>query len=255
MLRAEQLTVRRSGRCLLQSITLRLTAGQVVGVLGPNGAGKSSLIGALTGELPADSGELWLNQRRLADWSPQQRAIQLAVLPQQSALRFGFSVESVVALGRLPHVESRCAREQAVTQALDALDLGAFRQRNYLQLSGGEQQRVQLARILAQLWPVREGQVLLLDEPLSMLDPQHQQKCLQEIRRLASSGVAVLLVLHDLNLAARYCDQLLVVQEGVISAQGTPEQVLTEQHLERLFGVQVLIQTHPLAGHPLVLWR
>ena len=160
-----------------------------------------------------------------------------------------------MAFGGLPHSEARQQTEQRVAAALQAADAVHLRGRNYLELSGGERQRVHLARVLAQLWPGQPGQVLLLDEPTAMLDPAHQHGILQAVRQLAGRGVAVLVVLHDLNLAARYCDHLLLLHQRHVHAQGSPAQVLEAGLLEQVFGLPVLVQRHPLLDHPLVLIR
>jgi len=255
MLRVEQLEVRRGQGVVLSGIDLQLHPGEVLGVLGPNGAGKSTLLAAMTGELPASAGQVMLDQRALDDWAGPERARRLAVLPQSSSLNFAFRVEEVVAMGRLPHDSGRVRDAQIVQQALQAADAVHLAGRSYLALSGGERQRVHLARVLAQLWPGGEGQILLLDEPTSMLDPLHQHTCLRAVRRLAESGAAVLVILHDLNLAARYCDRLLLLEQGRAHALGTPAEVLRAEPLQAVFGLEVLVQTHPERGHPLIIAR
>ncbi len=255
MLRSEGLAVRRGGRAVLQGIDLQLRPGEVLGVLGPNGAGKSSLLAALCGELAAAGGAVWFDGRPLAHWPALQRARRLAVLPQSSSLDFAFRVEEVVALGRLPHASGSAADRRIVEAALEAADIAALHGRNYLTLSGGERQRVHLARVLAQLWPGDVGQVLLLDEPTAMLDPQHQHRCLAAARQLAARGVAVLVILHDLNLAARYCERLLLLAEGRVQALGATREVLRAELLEVVFGLPVLVREHPERGHPLVIAR
>ena len=255
MLRVERLEVRRGSCVVLSGIDLQLRPGEVRGVLGPNGAGKSTLLAALTGELPASTGQVTLDQRALDDWSGPERARRLAVLPQSSSLNFAFRVEEVVAMGRLPHDSGRVRDAQIVQEALHAADAAHLAGRSYLELSGGERQRVHLARVLAQLWPGGDGQILLLDEPTSMLDPLHQHTCLQAVRHLAESGAAVLVILHDLNLAARYCDRLLLLEQGRAHALGTPAEVLRAEPLQAVFGLEVLVQTHPERGHPLIVAR
>ena len=158
-------------------------------------------------------------------------------------------------MGRMPHDTGMVADEQIVARVLRAVDAEHLSGRSYLQLSGGERQRVHLARVLAQLWPGADGQVLLLDEPTSMLDPLHQLSVLDAVRRFADQGAGVLIILHDLNLAARYCDQLLLLGNGGVQASGTPEQVLQPEPLHRVFGVDVLVQPHPERGHPLIIAR
>lgn len=255
MLSVDDLTVERGGATVLAGISLALQPGEVLGVLGPNGAGKSTLLGALCGELAPARGEVWLDRWRLRDWPGGERARRLAVLPQSSTLNFAFRVYQVVAMGRLPHASGRTCDEQIVRAALQAADALHLAERSYLALSGGERQRVHLARVLAQLWPGGAGQVLLLDEPTSMLDPLHQHTTLQAVRAFAEQGAAVLVILHDLNLAARYCDRLLLLERGRPHALGSPEQVLQAEPLQAVFGLEVLVQRHPERGHPLIVAR
>ena len=255
MLRAENLSVRRGPCTVLTGVDLALQPGEVLGVLGPNGAGKSTLLGALCGELEADIGSVTLDDRALGQWPGRERARRLAVLPQSSSLSFAFLVAEVVAMGRLPHDTGRVRDAEIVDAALRAADAEHLSGRSYLALSGGERQRVHLARVLAQLWPGGEGQVLLLDEPTSALDPLHQHTTLQAVRDFASQGAAVLVILHDLNLAARHCDRILLLQDGRPHALGLPEEVLRAEPLRAVFGLDVLIQRHPERGHPLIVAR
>ncbi|UVE17033.1 heme ABC transporter ATP-binding protein [Pseudomonas sp. LS44] len=255
MLCAENLSVRRGTSLVLADIQLELQPGEVLGVLGPNGAGKSTLLAALCGELQPSSGQVSLHGRALADWSGPERAQQLAVLPQSSTLNFAFRVEDVVGMGRLPHASGRQRDKEIIVEALQAADALHLAGRSYLELSGGERQRVHLARVLAQLWPGTQGQSLLLDEPTSMLDPLHQHTTLQATRAFAGRGVAVLVILHDLNLAARYCDRILLLEQGRAHALGSPQDVLRAEPLQAVFGLEVLVQQHPERGHPLIVAR
>lgn len=255
MLLAEGLQVRRAGLTVLANIDLHLRTGEVLGVLGPNGAGKSSLLAALCGELPLAAGSVSLLGRPLRRWRGTERAQRLAVLPQRSSLDFAFRVEEVVAMGRLPHASGSDEDARIVAQALRAADIEHLAGRSYLALSGGERQRVHVARIFAQLWPAAAGKVLLLDEPVSMLDPLHQHLTLQAVREMAANGVAVMVILHDLNLAARYCDQLLLLRSGQVRAFGSPVEVMRAEMLKAVFDLEVLVQTHPELGHPLIIDR
>lgn len=255
MLEVRGLHLCRGSTEVLRDISFQLHPGQVLGVLGPNGAGKSSLLGALCGELTPSQGQVSLAGRALSQWSGQARARRLAVLPQVSSLGFSFSVEEVVGMGRLPHATGQQRDREVIEAALNAADACHLIGRSYLALSGGERQRVHLARVLAQLWPGEEGTTLLLDEPTSMLDPLHQHTTLQAVRAIAERGAAVLVVLHDLNLASRYCDRILLLEQGRNYALDTPEQVLTPAALKVVFGIEVLVQPHPERGHPLIITR
>lgn len=255
MLQAEGLYLRRGQQDVLQGIDLQLPPGQIVGVLGPNGAGKSSLLGALSGEFVPAQGQVTLQGQPLSDWPGPERAQRLAVLPQVASLGFAFQVQDVVGMGRMPHATGRLRDAQIVEAALLAADAAHLAQRSYLALSGGERQRVHLARVMAQLWPGEEGVTLLLDEPTSMLDPLHQHTTLEAVRRFADRGAAVLLILHDLNLAARYCDQILLLEQGRCYALASPASALTPKALKAVFGIDVIVQAHPERGHPLVIAR
>jgi len=255
MLEVEGLHLRRGSSDVLHDIDLQLLPNQVLGVLGPNGAGKSSLLGALCGELLPSQGRVMLQGKALDEWPGQARAQRLAVLPQVSSLGFAFRVEEVVGMGRLPHGSGQQRDREIVEAALRAADAWHLIDRSYLALSGGERQRVHLARVLAQLWPGAEGSTLLLDEPTSMLDPLHQHTTLQAVRSFADRGAAVLVILHDLNLAARYCDRILLLEGGRCHALASPPDVLTPTALKAVFGIEVLVQPHPERGHPLIITR
>jgi iron complex transport system ATP-binding protein len=255
MLSARRLTLRRGSKLLLREVDLQLQAGEILGVLGPNGAGKSTLLEGLSGELKPAAGTVWLGGRLLADWPGALRARRLAVLPQSSGLSFAFRVADVVSMGRMPHATGHEQDAQIVMAALGAADASHLSERSYLELSGGERQRVHLARVLAQLWPGGCEQTLLLDEPTSMLDPLHQHRTLQAVRGFAERGGAVMVILHDLNLAARYCDRLLLLNDGVVHASGLPEEVLRAEPLREVFALDVLVQRHPERGHPLIITR
>ncbi|KMM82790.1 iron complex transport system ATP-binding protein [Pseudomonas taetrolens] len=255
MLRTENLQIRRDRNVVLAGVSLEVRPGEVLGVLGPNGAGKSTLLAALCGELAPGEGQVWLDEQPLSHWKGGQRAQRLAVLPQTSTLDFAFRVEEVVGMGRLPHQTGRVRDAEIIHAALQAADVEHLKGRSYLALSGGERQRVHLARVLAQLWPGQDGQTLLLDEPTSMLDPLHQHTTLKAIRAFADFGAAVLIILHDLNLAARYCDRLLLLEEGRPRAIGCPQTVLRPDLLKTVFGLDVLVHPHPELGHPLIIAR
>ncbi|QKV53664.1 heme ABC transporter ATP-binding protein [Comamonas antarctica] len=260
MLSAHQLGCRRGSRQILGGIDLEMRPGEVLGVLGANGAGKTTLLSTLAGELPASEGRLELDGRALSGWTPAELARRRAVLPQSPSLGFDLSVHDVVAMGAYPFPEiAPDAHEALLRRALREADACALADRRYLGLSGGEQQRVQFARVLAQVLGARQAQqyrALLLDEPTSSLDPRHQLLLLRTVQALArAEGIAALVVLHDVNLAAQWCDRLLLLARGRSVAQGTPAEVLTPQALQQVYELPVSVLPHPLHAHaPLVVF-
>jgi iron complex transport system ATP-binding protein len=252
---ADNISLHLSGFDLLRNISLEVEAAKVTAIVGPNGAGKSSLLKVLTGEMAATKGEVSLNNRLLQDWPMLDRAQLLAVLPQHTLLNFPFTADEVVGLGRIPHNTGVAKDTQIIAEALALVDASYLQKRFYTQMSGGEKQRVQLARVLAQIWqasPLGE-QFLVLDEPTSAFDLSHQKLTLDIVRQLARKGVGVVMVLHDLNLAARCADNLVVFDGGVIAAQGSPEAVLSEALIDKVFGVKSIIAQHPVTKRPLVI--
>ena len=252
---ARGISLHLSGFDLLRNISLEVEAGKVTTIVGPNGAGKSSLLKVLTGEMPPTAGDVYLNSRLLNQWSLLEKAQMLAVLPQHTLLNFSFTADEVVGLGRIPHQTGSAKDVEIVAEALELVDASYLQRRFYTQMSGGEKQRVQLARVLAQIWqPSCLGkQFLVLDEPTSAFDLSHQKLTLDIVRQLAQKGVGVVMVVHDLNLAARCADKIVVIDRGVIAAQGSPEVVLTETLIDKVFGVKSIISEHPITKRPLVI--
>lgn len=255
MLEAQGLSFSIAGFSLLRDIDLRVEPGKVTAIIGPNGAGKTSLLRLLTGEQRPTAGNIALSGRPLGDWSSTQLASVMAVLPQSSRLDFPFTAREVVMMGRIPHATGLVRDTAIVDAALAAVDGSYLDKRFYTHMSGGEKQRVQLARVLAQIWePVTDhARVLILDEPTSSFDLAHQQLTITNMRSFAAQGVGVLVVIHDLNMAARCADQLLVLSCGRIAAFGSPQQVLTATTIKQVFNVDVSIGINPLTGTPLVI--
>jgi iron complex transport system ATP-binding protein len=245
------------GQALLSDITLALEPGAVLALAGPNGAGKSSLLQLISGDIRISAGQLTFGGRSLAEWSPQDRAQHLAVLPQMSLLNFPYTVEEVVMLGRTPHCSGHQADRDVVQEALQLTDTLHLRHRLYTQLSVGEKQRAQLARVFAQVCGDESlvGSLLLLDEPTSALDLAHQQQVLLAVRQLTRRGCSAVLVIHDLNLAASIADQILVLDKGRQAALGRPDQVFTQELFKQVFDVDVTISDHPQGGFPLITPR
>lgn len=228
---------------LLHELDFCLTPGKFYGLLGPNGAGKSTLMRILAGELRATTGSVTYEEQSLEDWSLLKLAQKRAALPQRPTLSFAYTVDEVVALGRSPF--SRDSEEsingpKAINDSLNAFQLNDLRDRNYLTLSGGEQQRVQLARIMAQIWrpdDVKGTRYLLLDEPATGLDLSHQHSILKSLRETSRNDTVVLAALHDPNHVAAYTDSILVLSAGKLVAQGNTEDNLNDDLLEKYFCV------------------
>lgn len=251
VLEMRDLSLSLNKRHLLQDINLRLIAGQVTVLIGANGAGKSTLFKCVAGE-HNPSGQLRLFGRERHLWCRQALARQLAVLPQQSSLQFPFLAQEVVSLGRIPHHSSQRVNAAIIEQCMHQANVWHLRDAPYPRLSGGERQRVHFARVLAQLVGSAVERLLLLDEPTAALDLGQQHALLSEARQLARQGCAVLIIVHDLNLAARYGDQLVLLDAGSIVSQGLPEQVLTTANVEQYFGYQAQLLHSPLGHRVLV---
>lgn len=247
LVRAEGLGVDRGGKTLLDSVDVELRAGELTVVVGPNGAGKSTLLRTLSGELVPTRGRVTLAGRELAAWDAKALARRRAVVAQHVHVAFPWTVWDLVALGRLPHDGSPAETTGIVERALDQVGLRQLAERNSHDLSGGEMQRVHLARSIAQLSGMAAA-VLLLDEPTASLDPAHQHETLRLARQLARTGHAVLCILHDLALAARYADRALVLERGLCAGQGPAAEVLEPGLLARVFKIRTIRHTDPASG-------
>ncbi len=257
-LRATDLSCRQDGRALLDGVSLHVEPGQLHCIVGPNGAGKSTLLSLLSGERAAQNGSVSYNGHPLTQLTLAQRAQVRAVLPQRDLLTFAFTVDEVVRLGRMPARQHGAEREaEIVEQAMRATDTWALRDHDYTTLSGGERSRVQLARVLCQIWePAEQGaRILLLDEPTASLDIAHQHRNLQWLKTFAANGVAIVVILHDLNLAMTYADQVTLLDQGRAIASGTPMEVLTEQNLESVYRIKVAILRTAQIPHPIIVAR
>ncbi len=258
MLEARQVGVILGDKVLLDNVSLTLLPGQVTALLGPNGAGKSTLLKVLTGDVMPTYGAVYLDGRPLEGWSLVERARRRAVVPQESSLAFPFTAFEVVLLGRAPHVALReTPHDVAIAQqAMAQTRVDHLAARAYPSLSGGERQRVQFSRALAQIWEALPGgsaRWLLLDEPTSSLDLAHQYEAMAVARQLAQEGVGVVVVVHDLNLAAYVADEIVLLDRGRITAEGRPEDVLTAERIRAVFGLDVVVTPHPHHGRPYVV--
>ena len=253
MLKIENLSVSYAQRRVLHAVSLDVQSGQVLALIGPNGAGKSTLVRAVSGVIPVLAGKVQADGVDLLSLPAMQRARYLAVVPQAISMPPAFTVWETVLLGRTPYLnflgqvsekDKQIAR--LALQRVDALDLA---DRHVGELSGGEQQSVLLARALTQSTPI-----LLLDEPTVHLDLQHQVNLMETICRLAhSDNLAVLVALHDLNLAARYAERVALLVEGEVKATGSARQVLTPELISDAYKLPVRVVPHPFEDVPLVL--
>lgn len=253
----DQLAFAVRGRTLLHPLSGALAAGRVTAILGPNGAGKSTLLGLLCGSLKATQGTVALDGQALACWPHASLARRRAVLAQDNAVAFNLTVQEVVALGRYPHRQCPSRQENhIVAQAMALAGVAGMAQQGIQHLSGGERARAHFARVLAQVWeaPEQGSRWLFLDEPTAALDLRHQTDLLQRARDWATQqGVGVVAVVHDLNLALRFADRALVLDQGHCVADGPPAQVLTPALLAQVWGVQAWCSTTP-GGEPRLQW-
>lgn len=250
-LTATDITLHAGRRRILHGVSLSAPAGALTAIVGPNGSGKTTLIRALTGEV-RHGGTVALDGRDVASLSPAVLAGVRGVLPQASLLSFPFTVREVVRLG----CDAAMTRPPSVETALSSVGLPGFEGRFYQELSGGEQQRVQLARVLAQVWePVLDGHPrwLFLDEPVASLDIGHQLTVMRLARDYARRGGGVVAVMHDLNLTAQFADQVVLLHDGHVAAAGAPREVLTSETLSLAYGCSLRVGETPPPGVPFVL--
>ncbi|MES9970325.1 MAG: ABC transporter ATP-binding protein [Candidatus Thiodiazotropha sp.] len=236
LLSGKGLRVTRGQRPILKGVEITLHPGEMLGLIGPNGAGKSTLLRALAGVIEADAEELSLDGKALESIPHAERARRIAYLPQLSEIAWPMSVERIIELGRTPHLEPwqsvGDADREIIERVICHTDLLDFRNRSFNTLSGGEQARVLLARAM-----VTEPDILLADEPVSALDPAHQLDVMNLLRQHCDSGHAVIVVLHDLSLAAHYCHRLQLLHQGATLAEGSAEAVLNEKNLAEAYEI------------------
>jgi iron complex transport system ATP-binding protein len=252
-LQAIDITVQLGRRQVLRQVNFTATAGRVTAIVGPNGSGKTTLLRAMTGEV-AHSGQVYLNGADTARLSPWELAAVRAVQPQSSTIAFPFTVLEIVRLGLSAGLSA--ADSHVPLQALEAVGLHGFSGRMYQDLSGGEQQRVQLARVITQVWePMVDGapRWLILDEPVASLDIGHQFTVMDLTRNYAARGGGVVAVMHDLNLTAMFADHVVLMQAGAVAATGTPQEVLTDETLARTYSCPVPVNTTPPDKIPFLL--
>ncbi|GAK32454.1 hemin import ATP-binding protein HmuV [Iodidimonas nitroreducens] len=260
MLMLDDVSFSRGDAPILDRVSLQIVPGRLTVLIGPNGAGKSTALRLLAGEIAPHRGSVSLGGRPLSAWNSRALSQCRAILPQSSDISFNFTVFDIAALGRLPHGERPASphAQRIIWQALARTRVSHLADRPFPTLSGGERQRVQLARVLAQIWPESPPQAknspsyLLLDEPTSALDPGQQIALLSVAKDFAAQGYGVFAILHDLNQASAFADHLAILESGRLIAQGRPEKVLTRANIRDVWGMDVaLLQPHG-PGRPVI---
>ncbi|WP_266076387.1 heme ABC transporter ATP-binding protein [Haladaptatus caseinilyticus] len=248
MIRIDDVSVTLGESLVLDGVNARVSDGTFVGLVGPNGAGKTTLLRVMNGVLSPDTGRVQVDGDTMANLSSKAASRRVATVPQDTTLSFGFDVHDVVAMGRTPY-RSRFGNgdgedeRKLVERAMERTDVADFADRPITAVSGGERQRILLARALTQDTPV-----LLLDEPTASLDINHQVRTFELVRELVTDGKTVVAAIHDLNLAAHYCDELLLLDSGSVLSSGSPANVLAEETLREAFDARAVVSSHPVTG-------
>lgn len=250
--RLDSIGLALDGRAIIKNVSLEVFPGEVLALVGPNGAGKSSILSVLSGDIPPTAGTATLAGKDVTKYRPDEASRLRSVLLQANQVSFPFTVWEVVEMGRAPWARTPDIAEddEAIESALERADVGHLRERRFNQLSGGERARVSLARVLAQNTPL-----VLLDEPTAALDLKHQESVMSTIRSLADGGKAMVVVVHDLSVAAGYADRVAMVSAGKIDAIGRPSEVIVADRVSRVYGVEVEITQVGNPPRPIVLPR
>lgn len=257
MLQAENISWYIGAMPIVDKVSFEALQGEILVMLGANGAGKSTLLNIVTGQLKPATGKVSIQGKLLQQWRNDQRAQFSAVLQQHSNLSLPFTVSEVVMMGRYPHFKKQPSGldKTIVRSALKKAGIDQLSDRNYLSLSGGEKQRVHLARVFAQIWFAAnfETRYLFMDEPSNNLDIRHQHASLQMAREFAAEGNCVIAILHDLNLALQYADKILMLKQGEVIGFGKPADILCEKRISKLYDIPLQVYHHPGYAHPIVM--
>ena len=259
MLKTENISYSIGKKQILSNIDAEFLPGEFNMILGPNGSGKSTFLKIFSGELNGFDGNILYANKKIEAIKKEELAKERAVMSQQPELSFPLTVEEVVMMGRYPHFVFNPGKKDVsiCNEVIERMNLQSFKERNYLTLSGGEKQRVQFARVLAQIWEqsANELRYLFLDEPLTSLDINYQQEFLQIAREFTKADTVLVAVIHDINLAIQFADKLFFLKDGEVAAQGNPSAILNEALLQKVFGVKTTIIKNPVTGSPLVIYN
>ncbi|GEA59992.1 ABC transporter ATP-binding protein [Vibrio comitans] len=238
-----------NGKLILKEVNFEVSEGALIGIIGPNGAGKSSLLKHLSGYLKASSGDVFIQGRSIVELNSTERASQISYLPQSNRVEFPYKVTELASLGLVNNSNLNVdQKKQKIEQVLKRLDIENLADRTVEQLSGGEQQLVHVARILLQDTPI-----ILLDEPSASLDIGHEAQLMNILHSLVKEGKTVVVALHNLNTAAEFCDRLMLLQNGKLLADGTPDKILTQELIQSIYPYQVQVSTNTMTGNPNIL--
>ena len=252
ILRADKVGFQYGEQWVLRDVTFEVREGEVLGIIGPNGAGKTTLLKILDGILTPREGHVWLRDRDISQTGREAVAKEIGVVPQDYSMYFPFSVEEIVLMGRTPHLgllRFEGQKDFAIARrAMEMTDITEFSRRGMGELSGGERQRVLIARAVAQ-----EPQILLLDEPTTYLDIKHQVALFQLMKMLhEKENLTVIVVTQDINMAAQYCDRVLLLKNGRFFSMGSPCEIITTENIQKVYETDVLVDPHPRTGLPRV---
>lgn len=256
MLEVKHINYEIKNRKLLQDISFEVKQGEFIVILGPNGAGKSTLLSYISNELNKKNEDVYFKNKPIKNWEIKEITKQKAKFSQQLASEITLEIKDVVMMGRYPYFETipDIEDEKAVEKWMLETDTNTLKDREYQQLSGGEKQRVHLARVFCQLENNLENKLFLLDEPLNNLDVAHQFKTLEIIKKLTRKGNAALVVLHDINLAAQFADLILLLKNGKLVAIDTPKNVLKQEIISNVYNFPCQVSTNPITNQPLILF-
>jgi iron complex transport system ATP-binding protein len=259
MLKAKNISYHVGPKQILKNVSATFLPGEFNMILGPNGSGKSTFLKIFSGELHSNAGDVYYNDRSLSSIKTAELAKYRAVMSQQPELSFPLTVDEVVMMGRYPHFSYSPNKtdEHICGEVMERMQLHPFSDRNYLTLSGGEKQRVQFARVLAQIWerPATGNRYLFLDEPLASLDIKYQQEFLNIARDFARQDTVLVAVVHDINLAMQFADKLFLLKDGELSAHGKPKDILTSELIKDVFDVDATVAVNPVTDGLMLLFK